>query len=356
MPPSAEYSPYAPPQAEQQPFVEEGNIGEILTPQFRQELADLGFVSILDEAFTQPQETADGPIGGEPLSSDEQAWEEELHEAWPDDSEARLFEAASGNNHGAAMLLLLERALRRIKALEDMRTNGGQEQAAGPKKRKRKPPYKDPYYDVDYWAQQNIYAPRKQNTDAPRPDFVPAASMGAEQGPHLPNLSYNDRVRPGDRQPSQADFAAADRASEMLRDSLWKAGWRGGETTPEQMKAAHRNMIRDFHPDRTPGADADHEAFKQYLSSDDHTEKRGRAQRTEPEAAPTQSAQPEENSSQEQAPRTGPAPEANSSAEAPTAIEPEKTAAPTTEPQALPTASNNASNTASSGGRPTTDE
>lgn len=108
----------------------------------------------------------------------------------------------------------------------------------------------------------------RQSIFKPAPEFTPAPSMSdTELGPQLPNLAFNDRIRPentGTRSASDADFAAADRANEMYQRALFDTGWRGGEATPEQQKAGARAMIREYHPDLPATSAADAEAVKMF--------------------------------------------------------------------------------------------
>jgi hypothetical protein len=93
---------------------------------------------------------------------------------------------------------------------------------------------------------EEIYAPEPQ-------DFMPAPSHSEEPlGPELPLLDDKDQVYPQSREPSQTDVADANRANEMYQSALWKRGWRGGEATEEQRKAARRAMARTMHPDANP--------------------------------------------------------------------------------------------------------
>lgn len=85
----------------------------------------------------------------------------------------------------------------------------------------------------------------------PNSDFTPAPGMADKPlGPDLPNLAFNDRVRPTQQRPTESQFAAADRANEMYQRALWDKGWRGGEATPDQAKKAGRAMQFENHPDR----------------------------------------------------------------------------------------------------------
>jgi hypothetical protein len=100
----------------------------------------------------------------------------------------------------------------------------------------------------------------------PVPDVTPAPTMSAQPlGPQLPNLPFNDRVRPQGAQPSTEQFAAADRANELYTKELLKQGWTGGEATPDQAKKAGRAMQFQHHPDRGASA-ADADALKAFNS------------------------------------------------------------------------------------------
>jgi hypothetical protein len=299
MPPHAEQAPHYP-GTEHEPYIEEANTAEILTEEFQKELADLGFVSILEEAYDRP-ETADGPVSGKPLSADEQAWMHDFETSWPevedDGHDNRQTGSENNNNHTDTIIVLIEDALRRLNQRSQKRyyqaPDSNEKRSSSSKKRAPKRRFTG---DYDYYEDLDRYKRDYRPTDttpAPRPDFGPAPSVGEMQGPQLPRLAYNDRVRPTSVRPTQADFAAAARANEMLQRSLFKKGWQGGEATPEQMKAAHLDMVRTYHPDR-PGADAaDTEAFKQYVSSDAHSKKVSQAKRApQPEAAPEPKPEP----------------------------------------------------------------
>ena len=129
-------------------------------------------------------------------------------------------------------------------------------------------------YDSNFRATPDMSGPRyysdtARQSDAPqpKPDFVPAPSM-AEQplGPELPNLAFNERIRPQNKGATATDIAAGDRASEMYQRALWDSGWRGGEATPDQAKKAGRSMQRKYHPDLPTTSDADKEAIKVFNS------------------------------------------------------------------------------------------
>lgn len=96
-----------------------------------------------------------------------------------------------------------------------------------------------------------------------KPDFIPAPSMAeTPQGPQLPQLAFNDRIRPWASKPSTQDFRSATRANEMYSRALFDNGWRGGGATSDQQKAARLAMVREYHPDRADVSSADAEAFK----------------------------------------------------------------------------------------------
>lgn len=106
------------------------------------------------------------------------------------------------------------------------------------------------------------------NPRAFQPEFRPAPSLAdTELGPQLPNLAFNDRIRPSDtgsKQPTEADFEAADRANEMYQRALFDKGWRGGEATEDQQKKAERGMLREYHPDLPTTSPQDAEAIKMF--------------------------------------------------------------------------------------------
>lgn len=112
-------------------------------------------------------------------------------------------------------------------------------------------PHEQAYFD----AFTGYTGPRPNS----KPEFVPASTMSEKQyGPELPNLDFNDRIRPwGVSRPTEEDFAAADRANARYRDALIKRGWRGGEVTDEQRKGARTDIMRDLHPDHSNGESAD---------------------------------------------------------------------------------------------------
>lgn len=102
-----------------------------------------------------------------------------------------------------------------------------------------------------------LFSPHKSEFKAapPKaaPEFTPAPSMSdTELGPELPKVAFNDRIRPVGQQPSGADFAAADRATDMYQRALYDKGWRGGEASAEQAKKAGKKMHFDYNPDRNP--------------------------------------------------------------------------------------------------------
>ncbi len=108
-------------------------------------------------------------------------------------------------------------------------------------------------------------------TPEPASEFRPAPSMSEKPvGPQLPNLSFNDRIRPwaaGSKQPSEADFAAAGRANDMYQHELFKTGWRGGEASPDEQKSAAHGLARKYHPDYPTTSLADAEAVKMFNAS-----------------------------------------------------------------------------------------
>lgn len=121
---------------------------------------------------------------------------------------------------------------------------------------------------ADFAAYRDTVFNRTTTSTTPAPEFRPAPSMSEKPvGPQLPNLAFNDRIRPwatGSTQPSKADFAAADRANEMYQRTLFDKGWRGGEATPDEQTRAARGVVRKYHPDLPTTSEADAEAVKMF--------------------------------------------------------------------------------------------
>ena len=131
--------------------------------------------------------------------------------------------------------------------------------------------YRQSRMETASWHDEQAFAyhsPSVPRPEAQQPDFAPAPSMADKPlGPELPNLAFNDRIRPwdtGSKNPSEADFKAADRANDMYQSALFEAGWRGGEATATQQKAARRSMIRQYHPDLPSTTAGDAEALKMF--------------------------------------------------------------------------------------------
>lgn len=117
-----------------------------------------------------------------------------------------------------------------------------------------------------------LFSPHKadfKTTPTAAPEFTPAPSLSStELGPELPKVAFNDRVRPVGRQPNEADFAAADRATDMYQRALFDKGWRGGEATAEQAKKAGKKMHFDYNPDRNPDlSSADQKAYATFSAN-----------------------------------------------------------------------------------------
>lgn len=116
---------------------------------------------------------------------------------------------------------------------------------------------------------RDFYAHRAEDLPGysePKPFVKDAPTMAdAPLGPTLPDLAFNDRIRPQGARPSDEQFAAADRANDMYKKELFKQGWTGGEATDTQAKKAGRAMQRQYHPD-TGSSQADQDALKAFTS------------------------------------------------------------------------------------------
>jgi hypothetical protein len=275
------------------------NTAEIRSRKFREDLADLGFMSIIEEADNVASET--------PLTDEEKQWNTQFDE---DPFMIDGTPQAERRRHVVAFVLLL-RALhilqqnniehRQAQAhafsgdtfskanevpQESQKTASGQNDTGNQDQTgaTSKPRHRDhrSFASFQDATQRNSHRKaayetfmhgKPKDTKPPRPDFMPAPSMGDKQeGPRLPfNGIVGERVNAADRQQGEVLRRATEHELQVARDAnlmyeraLYGVGWRGGDITDEQKLSAYREMGKKY---REHGSPEEKEAYQAYLVS-----------------------------------------------------------------------------------------